>query len=116
MALGQIICKNGKIALRGTTQFLQHYLCLWSDRMVLSMKYTVVLKYDIDLDRWYIDSSDIPGLWMESGSLDALLQRIRMTAPELIAFNCKYTGPVEITFKIDRIDKLDVVMPINLVS
>ena len=80
------------------------------------MKYTVALKWDKDLDRWYVDSSDIPGLWMESGSFDALIQRIRMTAPELIAFNCGYTGMAELSFVIDRADKFEVDKPIELVS
>jgi len=80
------------------------------------MKYTITLKWDSELDRWYIDSSDIPGLWMESGSLDALLQKIRITAPDLIAFNCNYTGPVELNFAIDRTDNLEAEKPINLVS
>ena len=80
------------------------------------MKYSVTLKWDSDLDRWYIDSSDIPGLWMESGSFDALLQRIRMAAPELIAFNCEYTGPFELSFIIDRTDTLEAEKPIKLVS
>ena len=80
------------------------------------MKYTITVKWDIDLDRWYIDSSDIPGLWMESGSFDALLQRIRMTAPELIAFNCDYTGPAELSFIVDRADMLEVYKPSELVS
>ncbi|MCL2420744.1 MAG: DUF1902 domain-containing protein [Defluviitaleaceae bacterium] len=80
------------------------------------MEYAVSLKWDSDLDRWYIDSSDIPGLWMESGSFDALLQSIRMTAPELIAFNCNYTGPVKLSFKVDRIDMLEAEKPVNMVS
>jgi len=80
------------------------------------MKCTIVLEWDSDLDRWYIDSSDVPGLWMESGSFDALLQRIRMTAPELIAYNCDYTGPVELSFKVNRTDMLKAEKPIDLVS
>ena len=80
------------------------------------MKYNVTLKWDGDLDRWYIDSSDIPGLWMESGSFDALLQRIRMTAPELIAFNCDYSGPFKLSFMIDRTDTLEAEKPVQLVS
>lgn len=80
------------------------------------MKYNVTIKWDSDLDRWYIDSSDIPGLWMESGSFDALLQRIRITAPELISFNCGYSGLAELFFNVDRIDVLKVEKSIDLVS
>jgi len=71
------------------------------------MKCIVNLKWDSDLDIWYIDSSDIPGLWMESGSFDALVQNIRMSAPELIAFNCNYSGPVELSFAVNRVDMLE---------
>ena len=80
------------------------------------MTFTVTLKWDRELDRWYVDSSDIPGLWMESGSFDALLQRIRMAAPELIAFNCEYTGPAELSFVINRSDSFEVDKPVELVS
>jgi len=80
------------------------------------MKYDVKLKWDSDIDRWYIDSSDIPGLWMESGSFDALVQKIRMTAPELIAFNCNYTGSIELSFNLDRIDMLEAEKPTVMVS
>ena len=80
------------------------------------MNYTVAIKWDSELDRWYVDSSNIPGLWMESGSFDALVQRIRMTAPELIAFNCDDTGPVKLSFIVDRTDMLKVDKPIELVS
>ena len=73
------------------------------------MKYAVVIKWDSETDRWFVKSSDIPGLWMESGSFDALLQRIRSTAPELVEFNCDYTGQFELSFAVDRTDMFDVV-------
>lgn len=51
------------------------------------MEYTVNLTWDSDASVWIATSDDIPGLVLESGSFDALLERIRFAAPELLALN-----------------------------
>ena len=48
------------------------------------MEYTVKLIWDDDAAVWIATSDDIPGLVLESGSFDALLERVRYTAPELL--------------------------------
>lgn len=48
------------------------------------MVYTVHFNWDSDADVWIATSEDIPGLVLESGSFDALLERVRYTAPQLI--------------------------------
>lgn len=48
------------------------------------MDYTVNLIWDNDAAVWVAASKDIPGLVLESGSFDALLERIRITASELL--------------------------------
>lgn len=51
------------------------------------MEYVINLTWDEDAGVWIATSDDIPGLVLESGSFDALLERIRFAAPELIALN-----------------------------
>jgi len=51
------------------------------------MNYTVNLTWDAEAAVWIATSDDIPGLVLESGSFDALLERVRFAAPELIELN-----------------------------
>jgi hypothetical protein len=51
------------------------------------MEYKINLLWDNEASVWVATSEDIPGLVMESGSFDALLERVRVAAPELIALN-----------------------------
>ncbi len=51
------------------------------------MEYIINLTWDEDAGVWIATSEDIPGLVLESGSFDALLERIRFAAPELLALN-----------------------------
>ena len=51
------------------------------------MEYVINLTWDNDADVWIATSDDIPGLVLESGSFDALLERLRFAVPELIALN-----------------------------
>jgi len=78
------------------------------------MVYNVKIIWDSEADRWRIESSDIPGLVMESGSLDALQQRIRDIAPELIAFNCNYSGIFKLSITVERTDQFNI--PLEMVS
>ena len=45
------------------------------------------IKVSIETKVWVADSDDIPGLVLESGSLDALMERIKIAASELIELN-----------------------------
>ena len=49
--------------------------------------YIIKLVWDNEAAVWTATSQDIPGLVLESGSLDALIERVRFTAPELLALN-----------------------------
>lgn len=50
-------------------------------------EYLVNLIWDDDAAVWVATSEDIPGLVLESGSLDALMERARYAIPELMAMN-----------------------------
>lgn len=50
-------------------------------------EYVVNLSWDADAAVWTATSDSIPGLVMESGSMDALIERIRFAVPELMELN-----------------------------
>lgn len=50
-------------------------------------EYVIQLLWDEAAAVWFAASSDIPGLVLESGSLDALIERVRFAVPELLALN-----------------------------
>ncbi len=51
------------------------------------MEYTVITAWDEEADVWIATSNDIPGLVLESGSLDVLMERIRFAVPDLLELN-----------------------------
>ena len=60
------------------------------------MEYKVYFTWDNESSVWIAQSDDIPGLVLEGGSLDALIERVRFTAPELIQLN--KTPPINSLF------------------
>ena len=52
-----------------------------------SMEYNVKLAWDDEACVWYTLESDIPGLNLEHGSLDVLIERVNNITPELIEMN-----------------------------
>ena len=69
------------------------------------MVYTAKLQWDADAAVWIATSDDIAGLVMESGSVDALIERLRYAVPELLALNHQpeATG---IRFQIERYERI----------
>ena len=51
------------------------------------MEYIIKLVWDDEAQVWIATSDDIPGLVLESGSFDALLERTRFAIPELLELN-----------------------------
>ena len=51
------------------------------------MEYTIRMTWDEEAQVWIATSEEIPGLVLESGSYDALIERVRQAAPEIIALN-----------------------------
>ena len=51
------------------------------------MEYVVNLIWDDEANVWIATSEDIPGLVLESGSFDALLERVRFAVPKLLTLN-----------------------------
>ncbi len=51
------------------------------------MDYTINLNWDKESSVWIATSEDVTGLVLESGSVDALIERVRFAVPELLALN-----------------------------
>ena len=73
------------------------------------MVFSVKLYWDDESCMWHCESDDIPGLLLESNSCDALIERIRLAAPEMLELNLNYKGPVVISYETVRTDKLEMV-------
>ena len=69
---------------------------------IYNMKeYTVLLTWDDEARVWVAENNDIP-LIHESGSLDALMERCRYSAPELLAMNGKSVDGATLKFVAER--------------
>ena len=51
------------------------------------MNYRIKFVWDNEADVWIATSEDVPGLVLESGSFDALIERVKYALPELIELN-----------------------------
>ena len=70
------------------------------------MEYTINLTWDDGPGVWIATSEDIPGLVLESGSFDALLERVRFAAPELIELGGQRPAGATLTFMSKRQERL----------
>ena len=69
------------------------------------MEYNVNFTWDDEAQVWIAQSDDIPGLVLEGGSLDALIERVRFAAPELIDLN-ETPAVHSFYFKVERREKV----------
>ena len=53
------------------------------------MAYRIQMLWDDEAGVWVATSEDVPGLVLESGSFDALVERVRLAVPELLQLNCQ---------------------------
>ena len=70
------------------------------------MEYVINFVWDNDANVWSATSNDVPGLVLESGSFDALLERTRMTVPELLALNLSEDNPISLVFTLERRERM----------
>ena len=64
--------------------------------------------WDNETSVWIATSKDVPGLVLESGSFDALIERVRYAVPELLELNCKRNNIIDLTFVSERHDQVAV--------
>ena len=70
------------------------------------MSYIVNLLWDSEASVWVATSNDIKGLVLESGSLDVLIERVRMTVPELLKLNNQPLEHAKIAFVTERVEEV----------
>ena len=70
------------------------------------MDYRIQLVLDDEASVWIATSQDVPGLVLESGSCDALIERVRHAIPELLELNCKKAPFYNLTILSERHDRV----------
>lgn len=69
------------------------------------MEYIVNFTWDNEAGVWIATSKGIPGLVLESGSFDALVERVRFAIPELLELN-QDAPPVSLIFTSERRERM----------
>lgn len=69
------------------------------------MEYKMNLLWDSETSMWVATSDDILGLVLESGSYDALIEKVKNAISELIELN-KIDNVKSISFVSQRLDKV----------
>lgn len=73
--------------------------------MSLLVKFT----WDAEAAVWVAESDDVPGLVLESGSYDALVERVKHAIPELLELNTKCVSKdVDIRVISERFERVAV--------
>ncbi|GHV18775.1 antitoxin HicB [Clostridia bacterium] len=68
--------------------------------------YNVALIWDAEASVWVATSEDIQGLVLESGSLDALIEKVRVAAPELLALKHDIPEILSVCFRSERYEQV----------
>ena len=71
------------------------------------MNYKINILWDDEACVWVATSDDIPGLVLEGGSFDALLERVRFAAPELLKLNSSQQ-PLTLSFVSERQERIAI--------
>ena len=72
--------------------------------VILMRTYTVKMIWDDGI--WYTSTDLDLGITLESESFDALVERVRLAAPEMLELNCNYTGAFKLVFEAIRTDEM----------
>ena len=72
------------------------------------MDLLIKMQWDADAQVWVAESDDVPGLVMESGSLDALIERLRFAVPELLQLNRPVSTPLRLNFISERHEQVAI--------
>ena len=68
------------------------------------MTYRIKMIWDDEAAVWVATSDDVPGLALESGSFDALVEKVRMAVPELLDLNGGSAPEVRLNYASQRSD------------
>jgi DNA-binding NarL/FixJ family response regulator len=62
---------------------------------------TVLLTWDDEARVWIATSEDVPGLILESGSADVLMERVRHAVPELLELSNQNQSNINLSFNTE---------------
>ena len=63
-------------------------------------EYSISVAFDDDAQKWYAQNDDIP-IVLEDSSLDTLISRVKLAAPEMLEVNNMPRNKVKLFFKIE---------------
>ncbi|GHV86085.1 hypothetical protein AGMMS50230_16930 [Spirochaetia bacterium] len=63
-------------------------------------EYDVLLVWDDEAGKWYAQNDDIP-IILEDTSLDTLIRRVKLAAPEILEMNGKLHVNIHLHFKME---------------
>jgi hypothetical protein len=63
-------------------------------------EYTVTIAFDDEAQKWYALNDDIP-ITLEDYSLDRLINRVKLAAPEMLEINNRPHTGVHLVFKME---------------
>jgi len=66
----------------------------------------IKLTWDSDARVWIAESDDVPGLVLESGSFDALIERVRVTVPEMLELNGTAPASLQLRMVSERCERI----------
>jgi len=66
------------------------------------MEHIIRANWDEEAGVWIATSDTIPGLVLESGSLDALIEKVRFAVPELLSLNNIHMDNIQLFFRSER--------------
>lgn len=72
------------------------------------MRYVIKFRWDAENAVWTATSDDVRGLVLESGSFDALLERVKQAVPELLALNGGKASDIRLSYSAEREDLIPV--------
>lgn len=72
------------------------------------MEYIIHFNWDNNANVWIATSDNVPGLVLESGSFDALLERTRFAVPELLALDNSTDNPSDPFFSAENQARLRI--------
>jgi len=72
------------------------------------MEVTIKAIWDEEARVWVAESEDVPGLVLESGSLDALIERLRYSVPEMLELNGALKRPLRLNFISQRMEQVAI--------
>lgn len=72
------------------------------------MRCKVKILWDNEASVWVATSDDLPGLVLESGSCDALIERVKYAVPDLMDTNGIKADYCDLNFIADRLERVPV--------